>query len=173
MDYKQILHNINPYRQIARKYIGQFLRYFKTTIPDHPKPAFWFILIGKKMLAIFLCMFVYFGLVSINFLWLFGKSPSLEQLQRPKMEQASEVYSSDSELIGKYYNENRIPVSYNEISPWVIKALVATEDVRFYEHTGIDFTALPSIFIYTLRGDNRGASTLTQQLAKNIYLNVP
>ena len=85
------------------------------------------------------------------------------------MEQASEVYSSDSVLIGKYYNENRIPVTYNEISPWVIKALVATEDVRFYNHTGIDFSALPSILIYTLRGDNRGASTLTQQLAKNLY----
>jgi len=167
--FNQVLQSIKPYGRAALKYTGQFLRFFRTPVPENPKPAFWLILIGKKMLAILLCLFLYFSLVDINFLWLFGKSPSLEELQRPKMEQASEVYSSDSVLIGKYYNENRVPVTYNEISPWMIKALIATEDVRFYDHTGVDFTALPSVLIYTLRGDNRGASTITQQLAKNLY----
>src|ERR1017187_2007948 len=114
MDYKF-------YLQQTRKYLNLFFGWFRTPIPEKPKPVFWLILTGKKMLAILLFLFVYFFLVNINFLWLFGKSPSLDQLERPKMELASELYSADSVLIGKYYNENRTPVAYSEISPWVVK----------------------------------------------------
>jgi penicillin-binding protein 1A len=146
-----------------------FIRFFRTPFPENPKPVFWLELVGKKMLAIFLIMMLYFGLVDTNFLWLFGKSPSLDQLEKPQMDMASELYTADGFLIGKYYNENRTPVEYNQISPWIIKALVSTEDVRFYEHSGIDFRALPSVFIYNARGENRGGSTITQQLAKNLY----
>jgi penicillin-binding protein 1A len=112
---------------------------------------------------------VYLFLVDINFLFLFGASPSLEKLENPKTEQASELYTSDGVLVGKYFRENRSPVKYEKISPMLIKALVATEDVRFYNHSGIDPEAMMAILASAAKGDNRGGSTLTQQLAKNLY----
>jgi len=114
-------------------------------------------------------VFIYIFCVSTNFLYLFGDTPSTEKLENPSTELASELYTADGVLIGKYFTENRSPVTYAKISPMLIKALVATEDVRFYEHAGIDAKALLSIFYYTARGDKRGGSTLTQQLAKNLY----
>ena len=75
-------------------------------------------------------------------MFLFGKSPSLADLENPKVEQASEIYTSDGVLIGKYFRENRSPVPLSQMSPLLIKALVATEDVRFYEHSGIDLQAV-------------------------------
>ncbi|MBC6990627.1 penicillin-binding protein [Hymenobacter sp. BT491] len=108
-------------------------------------------------------------LVGTNFLFLFGKSPGLDELENPKVEQASEVYTSDGVLIGKYFRENRSPVALSKMSPLLIKALIATEDVRYYKHAGIDPTALLATFYYTARGEKRGGSTITQQLAKNLY----
>ncbi|MFN8437168.1 MAG: transglycosylase domain-containing protein [Cytophagales bacterium] len=107
--------------------------------------------------------------IQLNFLWLFGKSPSIKKLEESKIDQASMLYSSDGVLLGKYYMENRVPVEYSKISPMLVKALMATEDTRFYEHSGIDLKALVSIFYYVAKGDNRGGSTITQQLAKNMY----
>ncbi len=85
------------------------------------------------------------------------------------MNVVSELYTSDGVLIGKYYKENRTPVEYDSISPAVIDALVATEDIRFYKHSGVDFRSLISSLVSTASGDRRGASTITQQLAKNLY----
>ncbi|MDB5013198.1 MAG: transglycosylase, partial [Daejeonella sp.] len=82
---------------------------------------------------------------------------------------ASELYTADGKLIGRYYKENRTPVEYSKIAPSVINALVATEDVRFFKHSGVDFFGVISSTISTARGDKRGASTITQQLAKNLY----
>jgi penicillin-binding protein 1A len=102
-------------------------------------------------------------LVCVNF-GLFGKLPSLEKLENPESELASEVYTVDGKLMGKYYAENRSEVKYNEISPNVIHALIATEDVRFEEHSGIDAKAIArALFSFGLDG---GGSTITQQLAK-------
>ena len=81
----------------------------------------------------------------------------------------SELYTADGKLIGKYYKENRTPVEYDSISPAVIDALVATEDIRFFKHNGVDFRSIVSSTISTATGDKRGASTITQQLAKNLY----
>ncbi|WP_218779744.1 transglycosylase domain-containing protein [Hymenobacter crusticola] len=108
-------------------------------------------------------------LVSTNFLFLFGKSPSLEELENPKVEQPSELYTADNVLIGTYFRENRSPVPYNQISPLLIKALIATEDVRYYKHSGIDPQAIVGSVYAVLQGDKRGGSTITQQLAKNLY----
>ena len=108
-------------------------------------------------------------LVRNNFLYLFGKSPGLEELENPRVEQASEVLTADGVVIGRYFRENRSPVRLSEMSPWLIKALIATEDARYYEHSGIDAPALLSTVYYTLRGDKRGGSTISQQLAKNLY----
>lgn len=114
-----------------------------------------------------LVLYVFF--VSINFLYLFGDTPGTEKLENPSSDLASELYTSDGILIGKYFRENRSPVTYQKLSPILVKALVATEDIRFYEHSGIDPKALASIVYFTARGDKRGGSTLTQQLAKNLY----
>ncbi|WP_303310465.1 transglycosylase domain-containing protein [Hymenobacter sp. BT730] len=108
-------------------------------------------------------------LVSTNFLFLFGKSPSLEELENPKVEQASELYTSDGVMIGRYFRENRVPVPYSKMSPMLVKALIATEDVRYYKHSGIDAQALLGTVYAAVQGDKRGGSTITQQLAKNLY----
>jgi len=118
---------------------------------------------------VLLSIFIYFFSVDINFLWLFGSSPSLDKLQNPQTELASDLYTSDGVLLGKYYRENRSPVAYNKLSPNIIKALIATEDVRFYKHSGIDIKGMFAAAGDLLKGDGRGASTITQQLAKNLY----
>lgn len=82
---------------------------------------------------------------------------------------SSDVYTADGKLIGRYYKENRSPIEFRKISPNLIHALVATEDSRFYQHHGVDFFGLLSSMISTATGDRRGASTITQQLAKNLF----
>ncbi|MDX5418465.1 MAG: penicillin-binding protein [Hymenobacteraceae bacterium] len=112
---------------------------------------------------------IYLVSVEYNFFYLFGSSPSLDRLENPRSDQASELYTADGQLIGKYFRENRSPVSYKKMSPTLIKALVATEDIRFYEHSGIDPAAIFGAVYDNLRGESRGGSTITQQLAKNLY----
>lgn len=115
------------------------------------------------------CVVLFFCALQINFLWLFGYSPTYADIRKPSLRIGSELYTSDGKLIGRYYHENRTPVNYNEIAPSVINALVAREDARFYKHMGIDFRSVLSSGISTATGDKRGGSTITQQLAKNLY----
>jgi penicillin-binding protein 1A len=105
----------------------------------------------------------------LNFLWLFGNMPGVNRLDNPQLALASEVYSADGVLLGKFFRENREPVNYNEIGKPVIEALVVTEDVRFYKHNGIDIKGMFGAAYQTVKGDRRGGSTITQQLAKNLY----
>src|SRR5687768_13753307 len=107
--------------------------------------------------------------VSINFLNLFGELPDFKTLENPKSELASEMFSADNVLMGKYYKENRSPVTYADLPQNLVDALIATEDVRFEEHSGIDFKGLMAVGYYGLTGRSRGASTLTQQVAKNLF----
>ncbi|HYG40051.1 MAG TPA: transglycosylase domain-containing protein [Cytophagales bacterium] len=111
----------------------------------------------------------YFWAVNVNFLYLFGDLPGIKQLENPEVLSSSELYTSDGVIIGKYFKENRTPVNFEAISPNVINALIATEDRRFYNHSGIDLQAMISVVWYTIKGDNRGGSTITQQLVKNLY----
>lgn len=115
--------------------------------------------------------FLYLGAVDINFLWLFGKSPGyFSGICDPQTSQASEIYSADGVLIGKFFNENRSPVSYEEVCPDFFKALIDTEDERFYKHFGIDPIGLfGAVKDAVMRHEGRGASTITQQLAKNMF----
>jgi len=122
----------------------------------------------------YLSIFIYFIIISfcaieLNFLWLFGYSPTLHDIKTPNMRIASEVYTADKKLIGRYYKENRTPIEYNQLTQQTINALIATEDVRFFSHSGVDIRSLFSSIISTASGDKRGASTITQQLAKNLY----
>ena len=107
--------------------------------------------------------------VEVNFLGLFGYSPTSRDIGKPIQPIASEVYTADSVLIGRYFKEDRSPVPYDSISTDVVNALVATEDIRFFKHHGVDFWALFSSIVSTAQGDKRGGSTITQQLAKNLY----
>jgi penicillin-binding protein 1A len=117
-----------------------------------------------KSLLIGWAAFVVF-LIALN-LGVFGKLPSLAELENPSMLSSSEIYGSDGTLMGKYYTKDRTNVKYGDISPNVINALIATEDERFYQHSGIDAkgTARAVLFL----GTKGGASTITQQLAKNM-----
>lgn len=122
------------------------------------------ILTGIGMLIVLLVM------IDLNFLWLFGKSPSMFNIKEPIQHIASEVYSADGKLIGKFYSENRTPVEYKDISPILVKTLVCTEDERFYKHFGIDFEGVfAAAKDYVTHGTARGASTITQQLVKNLF----
>lgn len=131
----------------------------------------WYTKTLVGFVSFIVMLFLYLGAVDINFLWLFGKSPGyFSGINDPQTSQASEIYSADGELIGKYFNENRTPVKYEEVAPDFWRALIDTEDERFYKHMGIDPIGLfGAVKDALLRHDGRGASTITQQLAKNMF----
>ena len=113
-------------------------------------------------------MFGVFYLASVG---KFGEMPDFRQLENPKTNFASEIVSSDNQILGKYYfNDNRTPVDYDEINPETVNALIATEDERFYSHPGIDLKAtIRAIVFLNTRG---GASTISQQLARQLFVGV-
>ncbi|MBE7692264.1 transglycosylase domain-containing protein [Tenacibaculum finnmarkense] len=121
---------------------------------------FWGILLGG---------FLFVGLLFLLASWgTFGALPSFEELENPKSDLATEVISSDGKTLGKYYvKANRTPIEYKDLPEILIKALVATEDERFYEHSGIDFYGTARAI--SNFGRKGGASTITQQLAKNLF----
>lgn len=124
---------------------------------------FWsIIIIPPTLLAIFL--------LSVGF-GAFGKLPTFEELENPKSNISTEIISEDGVLIGSFFIENRSFVDYRDLSPHLVAALVATEDSRFYSHSGVDFISLARVAFKTvLMGQNQGGgSTISQQLAKNLY----
>jgi penicillin-binding protein 1A len=116
----------------------------------------------------FILATVLFILISKGIL---GPMPSFEELENPEENLAAEVYSEDGVLLGKFYFQNRTWTDYDEISPYVVDALIATEDIRFYSHSGIDIKGLGRVIVKTiLLGQNTGGgSTISQQLAKNLF----
>ena len=102
----------------------------------------------------------------------FGTLPSFEELENPKSNLATEIYSEDGVLLGSYYVQNRSYVDYEELAPSLVAALIATEDARFESHSGIDFISLARVAVRTIALGDRGqggGSTITQQLAKNLF----
>ena len=132
----------------------------------------WIFVILSILSIIFLIVSV-----SYNPFNLFGEMPSLEDLEKPESELSSELYSHDNVLLGKYFRYNRSPITFNELSNELITTLLVTEDIRFYEHSGIDFKGLVrasygvSKYIITIGNSELegGGSTITQQLAKNLF----
>ena len=123
----------------------------------------------KIFAGVWIFIFLFFTLLSLG--WL-GFMPSFEELENPKSNQATEVISADGEILGFIGVENRSNVTYEELSPNLVNALIATEDVRFYKHSGIDSRSLLRVFFKTLLGrhsSSGGGSTITQQLAKNLF----
>lgn len=108
------------------------------------------------------------------YIWILSKSddiPDVEELQNPRSFLATEVYTNDGVMIGSYFRENRSNADFNELPPYLINALIAKEDVRFHNHSGVDLRALARVFkgVVTFNISQGGGSTLTQQLAKNLY----
>lgn len=129
----------------------------------------WYKRIAVWICTIFLSIITLFIAVDCNLFYLFGSTPDFSEIKDPTVSEASEVYSADGKLIGRYYNEDRTPVEYKDISPILIRTLVDTEDERFYHHHGIDYQGLFSAVKDIFSGHARGASTITQQLAKNMF----
>ena len=147
-------------------YTKRFFTWYKNLYKGRP----WYVKTVAAFCTFVVAFVLYLGAVDINFLWLFGKSPGMSAIKNPVTSQASEIYSADGILIGKYFNENRTPVKYEEVNPIFWEALVSTEDERFYNHCGIDFQGVfAAIKDYAVHHDARGASTITQQLVKNMF----
>lgn len=144
----------------------QFLRWYKSLYIGSP----WWKKIIATIATLFLMFILYLGAVDVNLFWLFGKSPGFSRILDPETSQASEIYSADGVLIGKYFNENRTPVTYEDVNENFWKCLIDTEDERFYKHHGIDIVGVFSAAKDAITGrGGRGASTITQQLAKNMF----
>jgi penicillin-binding protein 1A len=133
------------------------------------KGLVWYKKMGNIFITSIVLFMLYLFLVDINFLWLFGKSPGLSSISNPTQSEASIIYTADGKILGKYFRENRTPVKFEEISPKLIKTLIATEDERFYHHFGIDIQGVFAAVKDMTKGRSRGASTITQQLVKNMY----
>lgn len=149
-----------------KKIIQPFAWYFKLSGLKKIKIAFITFFSGVLIGVLTLVVFYYTVAGGV-----FGEMPTDKELQEINNYEASQVFSADSVLLGRYYQENRTDVKYEDVAPIIINALVATEDSRFYEHKGIDQISLMRVlFKSILLGQNKGGgSTLSQQLAKNIF----
>ena len=126
--------------------------------------SFWIIIFSPVALALLIFISISLGL------W--GFMPSFEELENPRSNLASEIYSSDSVLLGTFYIHNRSNVNFDELSPDLVKALLATEDIRFHNHSGVDIRSIMRVLFRNIIGGRRsagGGSTLSQQLAKNLF----
>ena len=124
----------------------------------------WIIVTAPFALIIFMVLLTAMGL--------FGKMPSFEELENPKSNLATEIYSEDGNMIGSFFVQNRSYVDYRDLNDTLVAALVATEDMRYYSHSGVDFISLARVALKTVAMGNRdqgGGSTLTQQLARNLF----
>jgi penicillin-binding protein 1A len=140
---------------MSKKKPGNFKKYLK---------VFWIIVFLPVVLAVLI-----FGTISLG-LW--GFMPSFEELENPKSNLASEIYSADDELLGTFYIHNRSNIEYEDLAPNLVKALLATEDIRFHNHSGVDIRSVMRVIFRNIIGGQRsagGGSTLTQQLAKNLF----
>jgi len=151
------------------KYIANKLKHFWIWYKGLYIGAPWYkkMLVGIISFIAFIIIYVF--AVYFNLFWLFGKSPSIDNIMHPQNNEASEIYTEDSVLIGKYFNENRSPIKYEDVNPMFYKTLIDTEDERFYQHHGVDFKGLFAAAKDMLHGNARGASTITQQLVKNMF----
>jgi penicillin-binding protein 1A len=151
------VEKLQPLFHALKLQFQRLINYLKT----HPTARKWGIFAGPPLLFMLILLIV-----------LLIETPSKKELRNIQNQVASEVFSSDSVLLGRYYIQDRTEVNYENISPEVINALIATEDVRFYEHEGIDFVSLGRVMVKSIflqDESSGGGSTLSQQLSKNLY----
>ena len=157
---------MNKYAEKFIHTLKSAARWYKGLFKGRP----WYIKILSTLGTIIVAFFLYLIMVDVNFLWLFGKSPSMSDVKNTHPAEASQIYSADGKVIGKFFSENRMPVAYEDVSPAFWNALIDTEDERFRSHHGIDYQAFgAALKDYMMHRDARGASTITQQLAKNLF----
>ena len=148
------------------KMTARFWAWYKSIYKGRP----WYVKTISVLGTLVVLFMLYLGAVDLNLFWLFGKSPGWSDIREHRTAQASELYSADGVLLGKYFNENRIPVEYKDVAPVFWQALISTEDERFYKHWGVDPLGLVGAAKDAATGrGGRGASTITQQLAKNMF----
>lgn len=153
------------FRSIVNRY-KRFNAWYKGLYAGKP----WYVKGFYAMCTTFVTILLLLIAVNINFLWLFGKSPSLHDIMEPRPYNASYIYSADGKQIGKFYKENRTPVKYEEVDSMFYRLLIDTEDERFYNHWGIDFHGMGgALKDFIVHRKARGASTITQQLVKNMF----
>ena len=155
--YAQTVRWLWPYWLKVKPGYDRLELYYKT----HPRARKVTIILGPPFGVLFLILFT---------VWI--ETPWNSELRRIRNQVASEVYSADSVLLGRFYLQDRTEVEYKEIAPAVIDALVATEDARFYQHGGVDYRSLGRVFVKSIIQQDEsagGGSTLTQQLSKNLY----
>lgn len=168
MDKQDITKSFQSVFSYLKRWTFRFIEWRERRVVRFRSLPLWRKILNGFLTFLWIFL-LYLILVDINFMWLFGKSPSLSSLTNPPHSISSEIISSDNQLIGKYFNENRKLVSIDEISPEMINTLISTEDRRFYKHFGVDFRGLAAAFVDALQGTPRGASTITQQLVKNMF----
>ena len=157
---------MNEYAEKLIQALKSAAKWYKGLFKGRP----WYIKILSTLGTLVVAFFLYLIMVDINFLWLFGKSPSMSDVKNTHPAEASQIYSADGKVIGKFFSENRMPVTYEDVSPAFWNALIDTEDERFRSHHGIDYQAFgAALKDYVMHRDARGASTITQQLAKNLF----
>ncbi len=166
--WKKFLSQLPIIWEFIKIWWSKFITWRKARLVRY-RGLIWYKKIANIIITSIVLFLIYLFIVDINFLWLFGKSPSLSSISNPYQSEASEIITTDGKVIGKYFNENRTPVKYEEISPILIKTLISTEDERFYKHFGIDFEGVIAAIKDMTKGKSRGASTITQQLVKNMY----
>lgn len=146
--------------------IKWFLLWYKGLYVGSP----WYKKTFAAIISLIIFFFSYLGAVDQNLFWLFGDSPGLEQIKHTQPNEGSVILSADAVQIGRYYDVNRMLVKYSEVDTMFWKALVDTEDQRFYDHYGIDPEGILGAMKDAATGrGGRGASTITQQLAKNLF----
>ena len=151
------VEKVQPFFRAGMHQLRRLAHYLKT----HPRARKWTIFAGPPTVLLLILAIV---------VW--TETPGRKELQTIQNQVASEVFSADSVLLGRYYIQDRTEVTYENISPEVINALIATEDVRFYEHEGIDFVSLGRVVVKSIFLQDEsagGGSTLSQQLAKNLF----
>lgn len=159
-------NKIKAFAEYTSDKISAFWRWYKSIYVGRP----WYVKTISAIASLIVLFFIYLGAVDINLFWLFGKSPGFFDIKNTKTNEASLIYSADGVMIGKYFNENRTPVKYENVTPMFWRALIDTEDERFYKHKGIDPIGLFGAVKDAATGrGGRGASTITQQLAKNMF----
>lgn len=156
--YSQLgLSKLEPFLQKIRPWYDRVVDYYRT----HPRIRRLTLFLGPPIFCILLLLIV----VLID-------SPGNKELGKIQNQVASEVYSADSVLLGRYYTQDRTEIGFEQISPAVINALIATEDIRFYQHEGVDYISLGRVLVKSILQQDEssgGGSTITQQLSKNLY----
>jgi penicillin-binding protein 1A len=160
------MNKLKPIIDFMKKALKGVFRWYVSIFKGRPL----YIKLLSSLATFIVVVMLYLLAVDVNLFWLFGKSPSMNTIVNTRPAQASEIYSADSVMIGKFFSENRTPVKFEDVNPIFWEALIDTEDERFYHHFGVDFQAFgAALKDYVIHHDARGASTITQQLAKNLF----